>query len=60
MTAKLVEDLFLADDLEAAGSLIAAQTIREATTHEEVEEAREGFLLFLRGGREGRQVWGNP
>lgn len=49
MTAKLVEDLFLADDLEGSGSVGAAQQIREADTHEEVEEIRAKLVdLFDR------------
>lgn len=52
-----VEDLFLVDDLEAAGSRIGVDVIREAQTHEEVEKAREGLLWLLTEGAEGRQVW---
>ena len=47
MTAKLVEDLFLADDLETAGSPDLAEWIRSAATHEEVEEIRTGLLRLL-------------
>ena len=52
MTHKLVEDLFLADDLEARGFWSVAEWIREARTHEEVEEVEEvrgGVLRFLEG-----------
>ena len=47
MTAKLVEDLFLADDLEAVGGGLVAEWIREAPSHEAVEEIRSGLLRML-------------
>ena len=47
MTAKLVEDLFLADDLEAVSPL-SAEMIRDAESHEEVEEVRAKLLDLFR------------
>ena len=47
MTAKLVEDLFLADDLAAKGFGLVAEWIRDADTHEKVEEIRAGCLRLL-------------
>jgi hypothetical protein len=49
VTAKLVEDLFLADDLEARGLWSVAEWIREAKTHEQVKEIRAGVLRVLEG-----------
>jgi len=47
MTAKLVEDLFLADDLEAvSGPGGIADWVREAST-EEVDRVRAGLLRVL-------------
>ncbi len=42
MTAKWVEDLFLADDLAAHGFPSVAEWIRDADSHEKVEEVRAG------------------
>jgi hypothetical protein len=36
MTAKRVEDLFLADDLRAIGELTLGDAVVDAVTHEEV------------------------
>jgi hypothetical protein len=47
MTAKRVEDLFLADDLRALAVSIA-DDIDEAETHEEVEEYLEMFFRCLK------------
>ena len=40
MTAKLLEDWFFADDLEALGYRGLANCIRQAGTHEEVDRHR--------------------
>ncbi len=47
VTAKLVEDLFLADDLESLGLWRVADWICEAPTHDLVEEIRAGVIRVL-------------
>jgi hypothetical protein len=42
-----VEDLFLTDDLEARGFWSVAEWIREAPSHEAVEEIRAGVLRVV-------------
>ncbi len=50
-----VEDLFLADDLEARlPGCEVAKWIREAATHEEVEEIRGALLRLIDAAREHR------
>ena len=47
MTAKQIQDFFLADDCDAMGFGSVAEWIRDADTHEAVEEIRAGVLRVL-------------
>jgi len=47
MSAKRIEDWFLADDLNAVGADGIASAIRRAETHEEVELFRADALEYL-------------
>jgi hypothetical protein len=47
MTAKRVEDFFLADDLRARHCGMIADDIEACATHEEVEEVRDEWLAFF-------------
>ena len=47
MSAKRIEDWFLADDLTAVGADGIASAIRRAETHEEVELFRADALEYL-------------
>jgi hypothetical protein len=47
MTAKRVEDFFLADDLEAIGYGPLAAEIRSTETHEDVEHIEAQLLRLL-------------
>jgi hypothetical protein len=47
MSAKRIEDWFLADDLTAVGADGIASAIRQAETHEEVELFRADALEYL-------------
>jgi hypothetical protein len=48
MTAKQVQDLFLADDLRSInGGDRIAEAIDEAETHEEVETIKAAYLRFF-------------
>jgi hypothetical protein len=47
MTAKRVQDLFLADDLWEAGFLCLSEAIDDADTHEAVVDIRAGLQGLL-------------
>jgi hypothetical protein len=47
VTAKSVEDCFLAVDLRATGAVVVAGAIEEAETHEDVQEACRWALQWM-------------
>ena len=51
MTAKTVEDLFLADEVRRLGCVTSADAIEQAETHEEAMAIGRAFLALLERNR---------